>query len=149
MSKLLKQYNELKKKDPEKIYIFKVGIFYNILNEDARLVSKEIGLKLTDLSPEIIKCGFPVATLEKYTNLLTEHNIKFEIISSQTPSYQNASYEQIVKKILNIDLDNTTCKEAFDILYMIQQNLKNIQFIKRGDLFSPNFSLIFYLLLLV
>ena len=127
MSKLLKQYNELKKKDPEKIYIFKVGIFYNILNEDARLVSKEIGLKLTDLSPEIIKCGFPVATLEKYTNLLTEHNIKFENISSQTPSYQNASYEQIVKKILNIDLDNTTCKEAFDILYMIQQNLKNIQ----------------------
>lgn len=127
MSKLLKQYNELKKKDPEKIYIFKVGIFYNILNEDARLVSKKIGLKLTDLSPEIIKCGFPVATLEKYTNLLTEHNIKFEIISSQTPSYQNASYEQIVKKILNIDLDNTTCKEAFDILYMIQQNLKNIQ----------------------
>jgi DNA mismatch repair protein MutS len=127
MSKLLKQYEELKKKDPEKIYIFKVGIFYNILNEDARLVSKEIGLKLTDLSPEIIKCGFPVATLEKYTNLLAEHNIKFEVVSSQTPSYQNASYEQIVKKILNIDLDNTTCKEAFDILYMIQQNLKNIQ----------------------
>lgn len=127
MSKLLKQYEELKKKDPEKIYIFKVGIFYNILNEDARLVSKEIGLKLTDLSPEIIKCGFPVATLEKYTHLLTEHNIKFEVVSSQTPSYQNASYEQIVKKILNIDLDNTTCKEAFDILYMIQQNLKNIQ----------------------
>ena len=127
MSKLLKQYDELKKKDPEKIYIFKVGIFYNILNEDARLVSKEIGLKLTDLSPEIIKCGFPVATLEKYTNLLAEHNIKFEVVSSQTPSYQNASYEQIVKKILNIDLDNTTCKEAFDILYMIQQNLKNIQ----------------------
>ena len=127
MSKLLKQYEEFKKKDPEKIYIFKVGIFYNILNEDARLVSKEIGLKLTDLSPEIIKCGFPVATLEKYTNLLTEHNIEFEVVSSQTPSYQNASYEQIVKKILNIDLDNTTCKEAFDILYMIQQNLKNIQ----------------------
>lgn len=127
MSKLLKQYDELKKKDPEKVYIFKVGIFYNILNEDARLVSKEIGLKLTNLSPEIIKCGFPVATLEKYTNLLTEHNIKFEVISSQAPSYQNASYEQIVKKILNIDLDNTTCKEAFDILYMIQQNLKNIQ----------------------
>ena len=127
MSKLLKQYEELKKKDPEKIYIFKVGIFYNILNEDARLVSKESGQKQPDLSPEIIKCGFPVATLEKYTNLLAEHNIKFEVVSSQTPSYQNASYEQIVKKILNIDLDNTTCKEAFDILYMIQQNLKNIQ----------------------
>lgn len=27
MSKLLKQYNELKNKDSKKIYIFKVGIF--------------------------------------------------------------------------------------------------------------------------
>lgn len=127
MSKLLKQYEELKKKDPNKIYIFRVGIFYNILNEDARLVSKEIGLKITDLSPEIIKCGFPVATLEKYTNLLKEHDIKFEVISNQTSSNQNTSYAKIIQKILNIDLDNTTCKEAFDILYNIQQNLKNIQ----------------------
>lgn len=127
MSKLLKQYEELKKKDPDKIYIFRVGIFYNILNEDARLVSNEIGLKITDLSPEIIKCGFPVATLEKYTNLLTEHNIKFEVISNQTSSNQNTSYAKIIQKIQNIDLDNTTCKEAFDILYMIQQNLKNMQ----------------------
>jgi len=30
MSKLLIQYEELKKKDSKKIYIFKVGIFYNI-----------------------------------------------------------------------------------------------------------------------
>ena len=127
MSKLMRQYEELKKNDPEKIYIFKVGIFYNILNEDARLVSKEIGLKLTLLSPEIVKCGFPISTLEKYTNLLSEHNIKFEVISNLTPSNQNASYEQIIRKIQNIDIENTTCKEAFDILYNIQQKLKTMQ----------------------
>lgn len=127
MSKLLNQYIELKKKDNEKIYIFKVGIFYNILNEDARIVSNKIGLKLTDLSPEIVKCGFPISKLEKYTHLLESHNLKFEVISNLTPSNQYTSYESIIKKIKNIDLDNTTCKEAFDILYNIQQNLKNIQ----------------------
>lgn len=127
MSKLLKQYEELKKKDSKRIYVFKVGIFYNILNEDARLVSNEIGLKLTDLGPDIVKCGFPIAKLEKYTNLLTEHHIQFEIISNLTPSNQNTSYEQIIKKIQSINLENTTCKEAFDILYNIQQKLKNIQ----------------------
>lgn len=127
MSKLMRQYEELKKKDPSKIYIFKVGIFYNILNEDARLVSKEIGLKLTDLSPEIVKCGFPLSTLGKYTDLLSEHKIKFEVVSSPTPSNQNASCEQIVKTIKSIDLNNTTCKEAFDILYNIQQKLNNMQ----------------------
>ncbi len=127
MSKLMKQYEELKKKDPEKIYIFKVGIFYNILNEDARLVSKEIGLKLTDLSPEIVKCGFPLSTLGKYTALLSEHNIKFEVVPNLAPSNQNTSYDQIIKIIKSIDLNNTTCKEAFDILYNIQQKLNNMQ----------------------
>lgn len=127
MSKLMSQYEELKNKNSEKIYIFKVGIFYNILNEDARLVSSKIGLKLTDLSPEIIKCGFPLSALEKYTKLLSEHNIEYEVVSNPTSSCQNASYEKTIKKILALDLNNTTCKEAFDILYNIQQNFKNIQ----------------------
>lgn len=127
MSKLQKQYEELKKKDSEKIYIFKVGIFYNILNDDARVVSNSIGLKLTDLGPDIVKCGFPIAKLDKYTNLLVSKNLEYEVINTLTPSHQNISYDSIVKKIESIDLNNTTCKEAFDILYNIQQNLKNIQ----------------------
>ncbi|MFR8144735.1 MAG: hypothetical protein ACLU84_06640 [Clostridia bacterium] len=127
MSKLLKQYEEFKKKDSKKIYIFKVGIFYNILNEDARKVSSAIGLKLTDLGPDIIKCGFPIAKLEKYTQLLKSKDLNFEIVPNQASSNQNVSYDNIIKKIQNIDLNNTTCKEAFDILYNIQQNLKSIQ----------------------
>lgn len=127
MSKLQKQYDELKRKNSEKIYIFKVGIFYNILNEDAKVVSDSIGLKLTDLGPSIVKCGFPIAKLDKYTNLLKSKNLPFEVISDIAPSNQNTSYEKIVNKIKNIDLNNTTFHQAFDILYNIQQNLKNIQ----------------------
>ena len=127
MSKLQKQYEDLKRKDSEKIYIFRVGIFYNILNEDAKVVSDSIGLKLTDLGPSIVKCGFPIAKLDKYTNLLKSKNLPFEVISDIAPSNQNTSYEKIVNKIKNIDLDNTTFHQAFDILYNIQQNLKNIQ----------------------
>lgn len=127
MSKLQKQYDELKRKNSKKIYIFKVGIFYNILNEDAKVVSNSIGLKLTDLGPSIVKCGFPIAKLDKYTNLLKSKNLPFEVISDIAPSNQSTSYEKIVDKIKNIDLDNTTFHQAFDILYNIQQNLKNIQ----------------------
>ena len=122
----MKQYQELKKKDPNKIYIFQVGIFYNLINEDAQLVSNKIGLKLTNLSPEIVKCGFPIAKLEKYTNLLDNNNLKYELVANQAPSDQS-SYNSIINKIKNIDLNNTTCKEAFDVLYNIQQKLKNIQ----------------------
>ncbi len=125
MSKLLNQYKELKKKDSKKIYLFRVGIFYNILNEDAKIVSNTIGLKLTDLSPEIIKCGFPVSKLDKYTSLLKDHNLEFEVVSASP--HQTTPYDSVIKKILEIDLNNTTCKEAFDILYSIQQKLKSIQ----------------------
>lgn len=128
MSKLIKQYNELKQKNPKKIYIFQVGIFYNILQEDARIVSDSIGLKLTDLGPNLIKCGFPVSKLEKYSQLLNDKKIDFEIISKASLAInQNISYEQIVKSLLGLDLNNTTCKEAFDFIYNIQQKLKNIQ----------------------
>lgn len=127
MSKLQKLYDELKEKDSNKIYIFKVGIFYNILNEDARVVSNKIGLKLTDLGPDIIKCGFPIAKLEKYKHLLLSQGLDFEVVPNQASSNQNVSYDSIINKIKNIDMNNTTFKEAFDILYNIQQKLKNIQ----------------------
>ena len=126
MSKLIKQYEELKKRDSNKVYIFPVGIFYNILNEDARIVSNAIGLKLTNLSPEIIKCGFPISQKEKYSLLLKNNNITFEFVSPTSPD-QKTSYLNIIKKIQNIDLNNTTCKEAFDILYNIQQKLNSMQ----------------------
>lgn len=127
MSKLMKQYQEFKKEDPDSIYIFQVGIFYNILNEDVRIVSNKIGLKLTNLSPEIIKCGFPIAKLDKYTQLLDSHNLKYKLVPTHASSNQNTFYNNIIKQIENIDLNNTTCKEAFDILYNIQQKIKNIQ----------------------
>ena len=66
----MKQYNELKKQDSSSIYLFRVGIFYNILNDDAKLINEKLGLKITNLSPEIYKCGFPISTLEKYKKLL-------------------------------------------------------------------------------
>jgi hypothetical protein len=59
--------------------------------------------------------------------LLNAHNIEFEVIDPPASSNQTISYSEIIKKIQNIDLNNTTCKEAFDILYNIQQKLKNIQ----------------------
>lgn len=125
MSKLLKKYNELKKKDSKKIYLFKNGIFYNFLNEDARRISRELNLKLTDLGPEIVKCGFPVAQLEKYTNLLNQKKIHFELV--QASSESQITSKNIIKQINNIDLKNTTPKQAFDFIYNIQQNFKNIQ----------------------
>ncbi|MCX4303833.1 MAG: hypothetical protein OSJ66_07505 [Clostridia bacterium] len=133
MSKLMKQYNELKKQDSSSIYLFRVGIFYNILNDDAKLVNEKLGLKITNLSPEIYKCGFPISTLEKYKKLLTDKEIKYKIIDNLPENVKHTDYinnieiKKIVNKINEIDMNNTTFQQAFNILLDIQNKLKNLQ----------------------
>ena len=135
MSKLLNQYLSLKKKNKDIIYLIRVGIFYNIINEDAYILSKELDLKITELGPNISKCGFPCNQIEKYTNLLEQKNIKYQIIDNNYQEskiknnedyFNNIHLKQIVDKILNIDFNNITYKDSFDKLQNIQEELKKI-----------------------
>ncbi len=133
MSKLLKQYEELKKNDASSIYLFRVGIFYNILNEDAKLINEKLGLKITDLGPNIFKCGFPVSQLDKYIILLNKMKIKYKVINnlpndSNINDYlKNVEIKKILNKIIDIDLNNTTFQQAFNTLLEIQNKLKNMK----------------------
>ncbi len=131
MSKLLNKYNELKRDDDSFIYIFRVGIFYNIFNKDADILSDALGLKITYLSNELYKVGFPISQIEKYSQLLANKNIKFKIIDNldkdQTNEYiKNIELKKIVNQILSIDINNTTFSQAFNLLIDIQKKLKNI-----------------------
>ncbi len=133
MSKLLNQYHELKKKDASSIYLFRVGIFYNILNEDAKLINEKLGLKITDLGPSIFKCGFPVSQLDKYIILLNKMKIKYKVINnlpndSNINDYlKNVEIKKILNKIADMDLNNTTFQQAFNTLLDIQNKLKNMK----------------------
>ena len=131
MSKLLKQYEELKKQDSNTIYLFHVGIFYNILNEDAKIVNEKLGLKITDLGPQIFKCGFPISQIEKYSSLLKKNNLKYKIIDNSqiknTNDYlNNIEIKKILKSIIEIDFNNITFQQSFNLLLNIQKKLKNI-----------------------
>lgn len=131
MSKLLNQYQNLKAQDPEMVYLIRCGIFYCFFNEDAIAVSKAIGLKITDLGPNIFKCGFPISQIDKYRGLLEQRNIKYQVIdnlpSSNVNDYMNnVEVKKILNKICTMDMNNTTCKQSFDALLEIQNKLKNI-----------------------
>ena len=123
MSKILKQYNELKSKDASSIYIFRVGIFYNIINEDAKILNEKLGLKLTSLGPEIIKCGFPISSLDKYTKNLDNLQLKYTIIDNLpkntniTDYSNNIEIKKILKKIIEIDMNNTTFHLIFYLIF--------------------------------
>lgn len=131
MSKLLNQYNELKKNDESSIYIFRSGIFYNCLNEDAQLLKDKLGLKITNLSPDIEKCGFPINSLPKYKSKLDYFNIKYVIVdeipeSTITEYYNNIEIKKIINKIRDLDINCVSPIDALNILNDIHQKLKNI-----------------------
>lgn len=100
------------------------------MNEDAKILNEKLGLKLTSLSTEIVKCGFPISSLDKYTKKLDEMQIKYEIIqdlpnNTNIDNYlSNIEIKKILKKINDLDMNNTTFQQAFNILLDIQNKLK-------------------------
>lgn len=83
MSKLYEQYLKLKYQDPEKLYLFKSGIFLLALEDDAINLSKKLNLKLTNLGNTCIKCGFPECRYKYYAEQLNLLNINFTVIYSE------------------------------------------------------------------
>ena len=133
MSKLYSKYQELKKENPDKIYIFKAGIFYIFLDEDAKKIGPILNLKLTNLNSEIVKCGFPVSTLEKYLTRFKTLPYQIEIVEQieEKPQSQKKittikKYETLTNQISKLDLNNISVSQAFIFLDKIQKQAKNI-----------------------
>lgn len=133
MSKLYDQYIKLKNQKSEQLFLFKSGIFYIALDEDAKKLSEIFSFKITNLNESIIKCGFPENRLEYYINQLKLLNISFEVIDSKYTKIENyndylnnSSLKSITKTILNLDLNEISYKQAYEILENLQKDLKKI-----------------------
>lgn len=128
MSKLYKKYISLKIENPNKIYLFKVGIFYIFLDDDARLMSSVLKLKLTKLNSVIYKCGFPVNSSEKYFNLLKKYNYNICVVDENDiyntiNSYKNNNeLKKIALKIVSIDINALSISDAFELLSELQKS---------------------------
>lgn len=69
----------LQKKEKGKIVFCNSGNFYVAIGKDAVLLNNLIGLKVSCIKPEICKVGFPISSLEKYTEILTEKRYGFVV----------------------------------------------------------------------
>ena len=123
MSKLFEIYKNLKQNDNETLYLFKSGIFYIFLDNDAKIINKTFGLKLTNLNDKIVKCGFPSNSLQKYIGLLSSTNYKIKIIdNSNTISHTVSDYnlnmeiKKLLQTISNIDTETLSIPEAYSLL---------------------------------
>ena len=123
MSKLFEIYKNLKQNDNETLYLFKSGIFYIFLDNDAKIINKTFGLKLTNLNDKIVKCGFPSNSLQKYIGLLSSTNYKIKIVdNSNTIAYTVSDYnlnteiKKLLQTISNIDTETLSISEAYSLL---------------------------------
>lgn len=133
MSALHKKYLQLKQEDCNYYYLFKSGIFYIFLDEDAKKVSPLLSLKLTNLNSTIVKCGFPTTQLNKYLSYLKASNIPVKIIESyQSPAFAETDYIYLEKsnKFLNrlskINAYSLSISEAFELLDNIAKESKEL-----------------------
>lgn len=131
MSKLLNIYNNLKKQNSDIIYLFKNGVFYLALEDDAKILSKEFNLKLTNLNDNAVKCGFPCSSFDKYYIKLKNLNKEFNIVEKDTISnatiyLENQMIKNILDEIIAINIDNLSVSEAYAFIEKLKDKALKI-----------------------
>lgn len=133
MSNLFNNYSKLKQENKDLVYLFKSGVFYIALEEDAKLLSKMLDLKINTQNKSFIKCGFPVSKIEKYKMFLNNMNIKYRIFEELEEDFiinYNPSLE--VKKLIELinskDIDSLSIIDAYKHMKQIQNLSSKIKF---------------------
>lgn len=133
MSKLYSKYLEQKALNPNILYLFKSGIFYMALNDDANRLSDALSLRVTNITDKLYKCCFPVSKSDYYFKTLESLNINYKIIDpSQNVVLNYAEYKDnerfnsIITNLLELDLNKTSYQDAYIILTNTVHDLKQI-----------------------
>lgn len=132
MNNLYNNYSKLKQENKDLVYLFKSGVFYVALEEDAKLLSKMLDLKINTQNKYFIKCGFPVSKIEKYKIFLDNMNIKYQIIEELEKDSINYSPSLEVKKLIELinsrDIDSLSIMDTYKHMKQIQNLASKIKF---------------------
>lgn len=135
MSKLYEMYLKLKsnqKKKENTLYLFKSGIFFIFIDEDAKIASQLFHLKLTPLNEKVMKCGFPSNSITKYHHLFDQSPYQVKIVSTENQKEKSMKQylldehaKEMIEKILTINIDSLSISEAYDFLYFLQKEFSS------------------------
>ena len=120
MSKLYTKYLEKKNINKDKYYLFECGMFYIFIDDDAYEISKYVPFKITKLNENIVKCGFPKNSIDKYMEIFNNLELDIEIVNNNDKDVIN---DKIIKMIKDIDIDNISPLKAIEILYKFKELL--------------------------
>lgn len=103
LTPMMQQYLETKNHHPDEILFFRLGDFYEMFFDDAKLVSRELGLTLTSRSGNKDKapmCGIPYHAAETYINKLINKGYKVAIAEQiGDPKAKGLTKREVIKII--------------------------------------------------
>ena len=111
---MLQQYRQLKKRFPDAILLFRLGDFYEMFDEDARLISKQLGLVLTarrfSKGVKMAMCGVPFRQLSTYTAKLLERGHKVAVADQMEEAGKSRGL--IPREIVRVITPGTVVEES-------------------------------------
>ncbi len=100
---LMKQYQEMKKKHPDAILIFRVGDFYEMFGDDAKEASEILGITLTTRAngrnSRIELSGFPHHALDTYLPKLVRAGRRVAICEQLEDPIMKVPRQEVVEKV--------------------------------------------------
>ena len=118
LSPMMKQYFDLKEKNKGSILFFRLGDFYEMFYDDARLAAKELELTLTGRDcgqdERAPMCGVPYHSCESYISRLVEKGYKVAICEQTSdPSLKGLVQRDVVRVITpGTVIENTMLDES-------------------------------------
>jgi DNA mismatch repair protein MutS len=115
LTPMMKQYFDIKENYPDTLLFYRLGDFYELFFDDARIVSKECDLVLTSRSKEVEKapmCGVPHHSVTPYLQKLLNRGYKVAIVEQ---TEDPATAKGIVKReVVRIVTPGTMIDEMDD-----------------------------------
>ncbi|MBQ2902177.1 MAG: DNA mismatch repair protein MutS [Agathobacter sp.] len=144
---MMQHYLQVKNEYPDCIIFYRLGDFYEMFFEDAKVVSKELELTLTGracgLEERAPMCGVPFHAADTYLNRLVQRGYKVAICEQvEDPSTAKGMVKREVVRIAtpgtNIDmqaLDETKNNYIMCIVYSVEKYGISIADVTTGDFF--------------
>ena len=116
LTPMMRQYMEIKEQNPDSILFFRLGDFYEMFNEDAKLVSKELDLTLTSRDRSKPKeeqtpmCGVPYHSVDAYIARLVQKGYKVAICEQmEDPALAKGLVERDITRIITPGTVTESC----------------------------------------
>ncbi|MEY2784451.1 MAG: mismatch repair protein MutS [Planctomycetota bacterium] len=104
MTPMMEQFWRAKKEQPDALLFFRMGDFYELFHDDAKLASRELGITLTARSKgedAIPMAGVPVRTMESYLMRLVQKGHKVAICEQlQDPRHTKGMVDRGIVRVV-------------------------------------------------